>query len=77
MRRDVSSSLSLPALTVTFSLHAQRCFFYERFGVVVMKVFSACAEMFLLVNLQLRVSVRFLCMRRDVSILVSSPITLI
>ena len=69
MRRDVSQTQKRRNMDRPFSLHAQRCFqvlygFLSRYI-----VFSACAEMFLTFLLIWSLITRFLCMRRDVSIL--------
>ena len=67
MRRDVSSLKKYKIDKLEFSLHAQRCFLGKKCSFLGWKVFSACAEMFLLSKGQKDIDYSFLCMRRDVS----------
>ena len=67
MRRDVSIFSMIPEPTTTFSLHAQRCFPGSLQRDHRSCVFSACAEMFLTLDIVSPTIGSFLCMRRDVS----------
>ena len=69
MRRDVSEYEGTVIAVFAFSLHAQRCFSYHASLKMSPKVFSACAEMFLSMGISFTSTSRFLCMRRDVSLL--------
>ena len=76
MRRDVSFIVSSGTHSRKFSLHVQRCFPHIITNFILVEVFSACAEMFLLLFVLDGVLLRFLCIRRD-CLVISSLIVLL
>ena len=67
LRRDVSLGLDESLDLLAFSLLAQRCFQRIALIIILILVFSACAEMFLTSTGFLLKRGCFLCLRRDVS----------